>query len=73
MLKIRFKIALTAANMTLQAWAKSHGVTYQAVGQVLRGKATSARLSAAIDSFIEQEFKKLPVLATSAKEDAKAA
>jgi len=73
MLKTKFKIALATANMTLKAWSESHGVTYQAVGQVLNGTATSARLSVAIERFIEQEFKKLPALSTSQEEVSKAA
>jgi hypothetical protein len=69
----QFKVALALANMTLQAWAKSQGVTYHAVLFTLSGKCKSARLSSAIVRFINQEFQKLPALSTSSEEVSEAA
>ena len=58
----KFKIALATNEMTVEGFAKSHGVSREFVHKVLSGAATSKRISDAIDLFIKYELLKLGIV-----------
>jgi len=59
MLKRKFSIALASAGLRQIDWARQNKISGPALNQVLTGKMTSKRITDKINSFIEDEFKKL--------------
>lgn len=72
MLKRKFRIALASAGMNQADWARMHKISEPSLTMLLHGKIKSKRLSAAINAFIDLEFKKLH-LSTGRNRDLKAA
>ncbi len=50
--KKRFKAARALAGITAKEWAKSRGVSFQHLNEVLEGNRISPRLDSEVDSFI---------------------
>jgi DNA-binding LacI/PurR family transcriptional regulator len=63
------RIALTAAQTTLDAFAEDLGVSVTMVYRVLDGKGTSARVSRAIDDFIAEHLERLEPHVRQAKQE----
>ena len=50
-------VALAYSGKTMTAWAESIGSSKQCVHSVMTGQAKSARVTAAANKFINQQFK----------------
>lgn len=70
MLKKRFRIALSNASLTQIEWARRNNITRGALTNLLNGRMKSKRLTIIVESFIREEFRKLPLVSGS---DVKAA
>lgn len=55
----RWRIALANAEMSEVEWSEANGLTPSHVGQVARGQRESARASALMLTFIEQQERTL--------------
>ncbi len=54
--KKRFKAARALAGVTVKGWAKSRGVSFQHLNEVLDGNRVSPRLDAEVDAFIAKHL-----------------
>lgn len=54
--KAAFKAALALAETTVEAWAKTSGVTSGHLYQVLDGRRESATLTEKVDEFIAEQL-----------------
>lgn len=54
--KKRFKAARALAGITAKEWARSRGVTFQHLNEVLDGNRISPRLDAEVDAFVAKHL-----------------
>lgn len=56
-----FKVALSAAGISMSEFARMHGVSQQAISRIIYGQSKSKRLQTTLDQFVRDQFAALKI------------